>query len=272
MSGSNALNAHVKQAPQRLAVVWFTGSTALVEGQGLCYDWDRGSAGEADGRRFTYVELPSTTNAQHFAGVAARDYAACSGGQMIEIYLPGSICNVHAKANCTIGVGLLTFDVTSSYQGFFRYSGLAGEGSCIPLQTVDRSTTAGKVFAKLCEGQPSGGVEVVPIVNNGSIGTLMIGGTTLVVGATIATGNCTYTLADGVAQGLRKKFGVITTEIATNNLVITVTNGCSHQLDDAALATVTFVGASTNVGMEITLEWGGAWVVVSKTKTDPVIA
>jgi hypothetical protein len=179
---------------------------------------------------------------------------------------------VYSGANTVIGVGLLTFDVTAAYTGYFRYAGLEGEGSCIPLQTVDRSSTAGLCFAKLCEGRPSGGVEVVPIVDNDAIGTLMVGGTTLVTGATIGAGNCTYVLADATRQGLRKKFGVITTEIATSDLVITVTTGRTHELADAALATITFAGAQTNVGKQVTLEWVGAWSVVGATVTDPAFA
>jgi hypothetical protein len=272
MGRDASINAHEKVGYRKVLWVWFEGSTALVEGQAVCYNYDYGTAEAADGRRCNRVELPSQSNARYFAGVAARAYSASTGGQFIEINGPGSWCNIHAKADCTLGTGSLTFDITSSYQGFFRYEGLDGEGSADILQTVDRSSVAGKVFAKLQEGPPSGGVEVVPLVDNGAIGTLMIGGTTLVTGSAIATGNCTYTLADGTIAGLRKKFKIITAEITANDLVITVTSGATDDIDDVSLDTVTFAGASTVLNTSVTLTWDGAWMVNGRSEDVPALA
>jgi hypothetical protein len=122
------------------------------------------------------------------------------------------------------------------------------------------------------EGPQSGGVEVVPLVDNAAIGTLMIGGTTLVTGSTIGTGNCTYTLADATIIGLRKKFKVITAEVTTSDFVITITNGRTPALADSALASVTFPDSGTTLNTEITLEWGGGWCFHSATKTLPALA
>jgi len=276
--GNEAINAYEKKPYAKSAWVWYENSngntTALNEGEAVCYDQDYGTATAYDGRRLNRVETPDTTNAQYFAGVASRAYAATTGGQFIEIYLPGSVCNIwlNAPATSTINVSFFTFDVTSSYEGFFRYEGLPGVGSAIPLQTVDRSSTAGLCMAKLMEGEESGGVEVVPLVDNDAIGTLMIGGSTLVTGSVIGTGNCTYTLADATSVGLRKKFKVITAEVATSDLVITVTNGRTSALADSALASVTFPDSGTTLNTEITLEWGGAWCFRSATKTLPALA
>jgi len=272
---NESLNGHIKQGRVYSETVWFEGSTALLEGQAVCYNWDYGTASEADARRFNRVEVPSVTNAQYFAGVASRPYAARSGGRFIEIYKPGSICNVLSRADSTIGVGRLTFEITgtTATNGSFRYEGLEGEGSCVPLQTVDRSLAAGTCLAKLDPpSRPSGGLEVLDIVDNDAIGTVMVGGTTLVTGATIGTGDCTYTLADGAIEGLRKKFGIITTEIATNDFVITVTSGRNASLADETIATVTFAGSATTVGTSVVLAWSGAWNLRNATKTCPALA
>lgn len=271
---SHAINGHEKQASVISEVVWFEGDTALLEGQGVCYNWDSGTAAAKDGRRSNRVEVPSILNAQYFAGVTDGKYAARTGGQLITIFKPGSWCNVLSRASTVIGVGRLTCEITAATatNGSFRYSGLEGEGSCVPFQTIDRSGTAGVCFCKLDAGRPSGLCEVIAIVDNDAIGTVMVGGTTFVTGATIAGGDCTYTLPDATRDGLRKKIKVITTEIATNDLVVTVTTGRSHALADSDLATVTFAGASTTVNTQVTLEWDEAWIVTSLSKTMPALA
>lgn len=253
---SEAINGHEKQSDQKLAWVWFTGSTALKEGQGVCFDWDSGTATVADGRRCNRVELPSTTNSRHFAGVASRAYAAKTGGQLIEICKPGSYCNILSKASTTIGVGRLTCEAGGTYAGYFRYAGFEGEGSAVPLQTIDRSSTAGKCYAKLEVGPPSGLVEEITAVDDDAI-TPMVGGVTYIVGAALASGDCTATLADGTISGLRKAFSVVTTAVTTNDVVITVTSGLMGGVGAAdgtgALSTITL----NAVGEEIVLEWAG---------------
>lgn len=268
---SAAINGPLGLAQAKRAVVWYSSNAALKEGQAVCNNFDYGTATVADPSRFNRVETPTTLNAQYFAGVAACDYAAVSGGQMIEIYLPGSVCNILVAVSTVLNTGILTFSVTAATVGQFIQAGLPGEGSAVPMQTTTYVATAQKCLAKLQVGAPSGGVEVVAIVDNDAIGTLMIGGTTLVTGATIGTGDCTYTLADGTAPGIRKKFGVITTEIATNDLVLTITNGITDDVDDVSLDSVTFAGASTVVGKTASLVWDGAWSLSGKTKDVPVL-
>jgi hypothetical protein len=267
-------NAYHKQGNTISSWVWYETNAKLYEGQAVCYNYDYnralGSSADNVPERMNRVEKCAIGNAQFFAGVAAREYPAVAGGQLIEIYVPGSVCNVYCKANVTAAGTRLTFDVTSTYEGYFRYEGLPGEGSAILLQTGDK-TTAGRLLAKLETGPPSGGVEVATMVNNDAIGTLMVGGTTLVVGVAAAGGNCTYTLADGAKYGLRKRFFGITTDISTSDFVITVTTGSSLELSDAILATVTFV-ADHSVGAGVTLEWQGSWVCIGRTKTYPALA
>ena len=264
MGTSQALNAHIAKPEQNPLWVWFEGATALLEGQGVCYNWDYGTATALDGKRSNRVELPSITNARWFAGVAARDYVARANGQFIEILAPGSFCNILSKASTTIGVGRLTCQAGGTLAGYFRYAGFEGEGSAIPLQTVDRSTTAGKCFAKLESGAPSGLVETPVIAAAGGAATFMVGGVTIFETATTLAANITNTLADGTLPGQKKAFKCAAA-MTTNDIVITVTSGkqgVGNADPTAALATIT-VDADNE---EVTLYWDaldadGHWCV-----------
>ena len=261
---SHAVNAHIKKANRTIEWVWFEGSTALKEGQGVCYNWDYGTATAEDGQRSNRVELPSITNSRFFAGVAARDYSAKTNGQFIEINVPGSYCNILAMASCTIGVGRLTCEAGGTYAGYFRYAGFEGEGSAIPLQTVDRSTTAGKVFAKLETGAPSGLVEVPVLAAAGGAHTFMVGGVTIFDTATTLANDVTFTLADGTLPGQKKAFKCAAA-MDTKDIIVTVTSGkqgVGNADPTATLATVTMDADNE----EVTLVWdaldaGGHWCV-----------
>lgn len=266
MTTSNATNAPLKVGPAISRWVWFTGTTALVEGQGVCYDWDRGTQTSADARRYTYVELPAILNARHFAGVAVRAYAANSGGQLIEIFCPGSVCNVYSNASTTIGVGRLTCEAGTggAGAGYFARAGFEGAGSAVPLQTVDRSTDAGICLALLETGPPSGLVEVILPVDNTAI-TCMVGGVTYFVTAVALTGgDSTFTLADGTIPGLKKAF-VCQEAMSGNEVVITVTSGIEGVAN--ADPTDAMTSMSFNADLEeVTLQWdafdtSGVWVV-----------
>ena len=162
---SHAINSHIKQAPTISLWVWFEGTTALLEGQGVCYSHNYGTATAADARRRNNVELPTVANADHFAGVAARAYAASSTGQFIEIYAPGSTCLILMYGpSTTVGTGLVTCQAynalnsgdATNYAGYFTRTGFRGEGSAIPLQTVNASSAAATCLAYLEVGAPSG--------------------------------------------------------------------------------------------------------------------
>ncbi len=153
MGYSAAINSHEKAFSVISAVVWFGGSTALNEGQGLCYNWDVGTGTASDGRRGNHVELPTILNAVYSAGVADRPYAAVTGGQFITINLPGSYCNIWSNASNTIGTSITTCSSDTTNAGIFVYAGFPGKGSAVPLQTIDRSETAGLCFAYLQEGE-----------------------------------------------------------------------------------------------------------------------
>lgn len=134
-----ALSARIqsmKSAKEFPISVFFTGSTDLVKGQGLCYDRDHGTAANVDGRRDTHVELPSASNFRWFAGVTARSYAAKTGGQIVEIYGPGSVCQIALAQDSTIGTGVMGCIAGSGAPGRFGHKGFYGLGAAIPLQTI----------------------------------------------------------------------------------------------------------------------------------------
>ena len=156
-----AINAHVKKSDTISAFVWTAETGAIKEGQGFCYNWNYGTAADYDARRTNFVELPTILNAQFFAGVAARPYSANSGGQFIEIFLPGSTCNIWSYQNNTIGVGRTTCQAGTgaATAGHWTVTGFPGRGSAIPLQTINRATVAGLCMAYLEDGEESGLVE-----------------------------------------------------------------------------------------------------------------
>lgn len=248
-----SINAYDKLGNVLSEWVWFEGSTALLEGQGVCRNWDYGTATASDSRRMNRVEVPTILNAPYFAGVAARDYSAVSGGQLIEIYLPGSVCEILCKVSATIGVGHYTCEAGGTYAGYFRVEGFQGQGSAVPLQTIDRSSTAGTVLARLQEGPQSGLVEVVTPVA-GAI-TCMVGGVTRFAVATCAQ-NATFTMADGTSVGQQKKF-VCDATITTSDVVVTV-NGI--QLDGSTALQTSSMDAAAE---ETTVEWRGDWFCIS---------
>ncbi len=245
---SASINAPLKQAQGEKSMVWFGGSTALVVGQAVCFNWDYGTASAASGERMNRVEVPTILNAPYFAGVAVCAYAASTGGRMIEIYLPGSLCDIASKASTTIGVGRLTFEVGGTFAGYFRDTeGFPGEGSCTPLQTIDRSSTAGTCLAMLETGVQSGGIERVLVVASSAI-VCMVGGVTMLTGASIG-GNSTFAIVQGTYESQLKKF-YVRTAITTNNFVATPdTNGI--QLDGStALATITMNAADETITLK----------------------
>lgn len=119
--------------------VFFTGTTALKKGYGVCYDRDRGTAASADGARDVNVELPSTSNNMWFAGVTAMSYDANPSGQWIEIYEPGSVCEIAVSVATTVGTTVLTCNANVE-PGRFAARGFNGRGTALALQTLANAT------------------------------------------------------------------------------------------------------------------------------------
>lgn len=272
--GNLSINAHEKLGNTRSLWVWFSGSTALLEGQGVCYLWDGiaadslSAATVSDARRYNWVEMPSVDNNMHFAGVAARAYSANTGGQLIEVFAPGSICPILLKQDVVLGTTLrVTCEAGGTYAGYFRDPGFQGEGSAVPLQTVSAAGTAAICLAKLESGEPSGLVENVVANTDGLLDggatTVMVGGVTY-LDTDISTGaGATATLADGTVPELKKAF--VAREAQANELTVTVTSGIQGVAN--ANPTTGLANFALDADLEeITLHWNaldtnGLWVL-----------
>lgn len=145
--------------------VWFagTGSAQTVnEGQGVCYNFDYGTATTAEPRRYNEVELPagSSGNESHFAGVLAKDYTIPAGGRVVTIYGPGSVCYVLTLAgeSATIGTTVLQFNYGNNY-GLFTAESDTGKGCATALQTITGGASNQLCLAYLQEGVQSDGVD-----------------------------------------------------------------------------------------------------------------
>jgi hypothetical protein len=255
-----SINAPTKKGNCKLLYVWFEGNgssaVSVLEGQGVCYNWDYGTAASVDARRTNRVELPTILNARFFAGVLARNYSIPKDGRFVEVNAPGSTCNILSKASSTIGVGILTCLAGGTYAGYFQYAGFEGEGSVVPLQTIDRSSTAGLCLAKLQEGKPSGLSEALTSTVGGAV-TCMVGGVTVFPALTRSVGLATFTMADGTIAGMRKKF-------------VTIGEQTTYGVD-ISVAGVQLNGTSAAAGVvltealdEVTFEWNGDWYMVGQ--------
>ncbi len=155
-----SVNGHLKSANVCSLWVWFEGSTALSEGMAVVFDADYGTAADVDCRRNNRVKLPGAGSSKYdFAGVAARNYSAKSGGQFVEVYAPGSrgvIVQLADAQTTTIGSGVITF----GDGGKFSTGTGAGCGFAVPRQT--QATGGGKVQADLMVGHVVG---MVPAAN-----------------------------------------------------------------------------------------------------------
>lgn len=261
---NESINGPTQLNPVILKWVWYEPAVAgtgeaILEGQAVCFNFNYGTATDPDARRVNHVEKPTTSNAQWFAGVSARAYTAASGnyGRFIEIYAPGSVCLIHLNAGApstVVGQGLLTFDLTSGYEGQFLRTGMPGAGSAIPLESTTTGT-AQKCLALLQEGPQSGGVEYF---EPGDVATFvaMVGGTTLLLGCSLSQ-DCVEEVVDGLVEGIRKRVAVVTTAFDTFQLQVDIENNDGVDLaGTGALAEVTMDA----VGNNVTLEWKqGAW-------------
>jgi hypothetical protein len=253
--GNAALNAYIDNVDVIKKTVLFEGSTALVKGQGLCYNFDYGTAATAEPSRTVRCELPSITNARYFAGVVLNARAAKTGGQWVDIAVPGSTCYVLMLGpSVTPGSQLVTCQAGGTYAGYFTRAGFEGEGSAVPLQTIDAGSAATLCLAKLQTGLPSGLVEVVTPATAGGVQAFMVGGVSFVAASALDTANVTFEMADGTVLGLRKKFEIEGDLGDSYDLVITV-NGIQSDGSDTALATLT----GDDDGDIAVLEWVDDW-------------
>jgi hypothetical protein len=256
-------NVNYNQSKTIKRTVFFTGSTALTKGMGVCFDLDYTSSATGEAatdalqKRFSRVELPSATNNRAFAGVVTQSYAAKTGGQWVDIAEPGSEVVILTTVATTIGYGAyVTCQAGGTDAGKFTTVGLMGRGTA---QVVQTDADGGAVLARLIDGPESGLVEKVTPVT----GTLscMVGGVTRFQAATIGTSDARVALADGVFQGARKVFECEGT--MTTNDVMVVAAGKIWQNTAATALDAVELDAD---GEDIDLEWIGAkWHILNKT-------
>jgi hypothetical protein len=156
--------------------VYFEGSTAITEGMPLCYNFDTTSnvlgydkanstfgqtvvesATTAEGYqnegKFLRVEIPATANLQWFAGVVAPgNWCGSNGPKWIEIYVPnGAIVPVLAYLSAVVGKTAMAIMNGQTYFGNPNAGMTNGAARWIAVaeETVDRSSTAGLVLARL---------------------------------------------------------------------------------------------------------------------------
>jgi len=163
--------------------VWFSGSTALKKGQGVCFDRDYTTtvdgqtATDPFGGRDSIVQVPASGNNMAFAGVVSQDYAANAAGQMIEIYEPGGVAEILLGADTVVGTTLLTCSADSVDAGRFTWQGLPGRGTALALET----NASGAKFASIDGSATAAYAASVTTVTATGIGTASAAGDRLVV-------------------------------------------------------------------------------------------
>jgi hypothetical protein len=163
MSQSSSINAPLDSPDANLKQVWFKGSGSsqtVYKGQGVCYQIDYGTATDDEPSRYNRVELPDSTNHSHFAGVLAAGYTIPSGGRLVDIYVPGSVCYILALAgeSATSGSTVLQVNYGNNY-GKFTAESDTGKGCATALQTITGDSSDLLCLAVLQEGIQSDGVD-----------------------------------------------------------------------------------------------------------------
>lgn len=180
--------------------VIYTGSIDLVKGQGLCYDRDYGTAANADGNRDVYVELPTPSNNLWFAGVCCENATAdASGKTVVEIWEPGSVCEIAILPTATVGTSRFTALVASSTvskaSGMFVEAGFEGRGSALALQTKAALTGTSDTSIAPCSSSLAG-VGVLTV--SGTSYTLVSSGAFTNLSATLTGEEYVYIVAGAV--------------------------------------------------------------------------
>jgi hypothetical protein len=160
---------------RRRKKVKYLDTSTIYEGMPVCYDFDattnitgysKSEGGEVDCQttptttdegyqneaKYLVVEDPAAANLNWFAGVVASGSwcgTTGTGDKWIEIYIPnGAIVPVRTNANCTVGVTPLGVGTGGQYVEL-----VTGDSDPLPCalaeETVDRSSTAGLVLAKM---------------------------------------------------------------------------------------------------------------------------
>jgi hypothetical protein len=256
-------------AKQTKAVLHFTGSTALTRGQFVNMLPTAGTATAIDESRDNDCAQPTSSNNMKFGGVVTRDYAANALGQDIEVVVEG-FCLALVVASQTIGVntlvGAICASATAANVGCFGQAGLAAplRGSAWVRQSVTVSSAPVLCLVELCgkiDGEESGEIEEMTCAAGGGAITPMVGGLTVFAAQTLAA-DATFTLANGLFKGMRKRVYLAGAQ-TTNNIVATITTG-SFGSSTAAAMTAWQTITDDGVGDYWEAEWDGTrWILLS---------
>jgi hypothetical protein len=150
-----SINSPLKSGLTFSAWVWYIGTDALKEGEGVQYDSINvaiSAATVADARRTTRVKVCASGGL--FAGVCAADYPAQANGQLIQIYLPGSTCMVLTYNITTVLAAntQMTCSCDATQPGTFKLVSATGKGGAYALQTITGTAAFQKVLALLETG------------------------------------------------------------------------------------------------------------------------
>lgn len=234
---------YYKQFRQKLRRVWFSETTAPVEGYGVCYDPnyigpETGAAvTDVDKRRGKVVQNPSATNNKHFAGIISGQgspYVADANGQFVTIVEEGATMVHMGNASATIE-DILTCD-TGDEAGQFLNRGYKGRGNVSLLQTV---TAEGLCPALLHKGNQSGLVYTWTPPTAGGAVVLPPTGLVVCKASALDTAHVTYTLADGLQIGEEWGAHIVGDLVDTYDLVLTITSSVKMLDDSTAAGTLT---------------------------------
>ena len=202
-------NTFATQVKQIVKKVFYTGTDALARGEGLCYDHDYGTATAWDGSRTRRVERPSATNGntRFFAGVVVDDHAANAAGQWIEIYEPGSYCQVLVGRDTAINATLLGCSATAADAGRFTDPPVyGGRGAALAMQT----NTSGSKFQSLDGTAASHASTAGQIVKTG-------------IGTASAVNDLVFVIGAEVAAECQKCY--VKTIVDADNIIVATTIG-----------------------------------------------
>ena len=136
-------NSSTRKGPSPECIqVYYTGTSQLKAGDALCYDHD---ATDTSVQNYN-VEDPSLNNAGHFAGIVADGQTAANllGPCLVNIEV---ITNVPAITTVRSNLSITAGDLLAPIPGSRNWAKWCGVGRPLAqaMETVDRSTTAGRV-------------------------------------------------------------------------------------------------------------------------------
>lgn len=257
---------HESQPSVKKRRVFFTGTTALIAGQALCYERDyvgtaTGTlAADACGYRDKRVEMPNSDNNNAFAGVAVDSRAANANGQWIDIYEPGSVCEIQTLSATVVGATVLTGIIGTAANGKFGKEGLPGRGSALALQTValvasDDANLVGPVSESM---DGAGSVNLRTFTHAGKFANAQIGDKIHVLGGSLTSDGSTqvtpgvYTISEVTSDNV----AVVSADVAAaaaHSVLFYVVRGNPTVLakledgEESGMVQVVTVKASTEV-------------------------